>query len=211
MTLIQKTVQDSPVTCMCREGSKDDHVFGDIFRQNHYFFPHDMKGLVVVDVGAHIGSASLLAASRGATVYAFEPMKESFSILEQNIKNNPFCKIIARNVGLGTPGKRLLNINKNADCNSLHSLEDPENGIGTEEIEVISLAEALKDVPHIDILKLDCEGAEWEIFPEIIAGLHKRIPYFVGEIHPLYKLDGDEPEMYERKKVGTYVYTYTHL
>lgn len=202
-------IEKNNVTFYFRPGSKDPLVFNDIFRANHYYLPEDMSKMVFVDIGAHIGSASILAASRGAKVYSFEPTKESFDILKKNIGVNKY-DVSARNVGVGRPGKRFLNLNKNQDCNSLHDLEDPENFIGTEEVEIISLEEALKNIPKIDIMKIDCEGAEWEFFPEITNGLYKKIPYFIGEIHPLYKLDGvEEPPMYNKRSRDAYVYDYT--
>ncbi len=193
-----------------RPNSKDRGCISDIFQQNHYYFTQDMSGMVVMDVGAHIGSASLLAACRGAKVYAYEPMAENFAILQKNIAENKL-DITPFQMGVGIRGTRVLRLGKNQDCSSLYLLADGEEQVGEEQILVVPLESALINIPQIDILKLDCEGAEWEIFPEIEAGLHSKINMIVGEIHPKYRPeDGKEPTMYRKEKLGEYVYRYTH-
>ena len=52
-----------------RPGTADETVLNLVLARNHYGFPDDMTGMTVIDIGAHIGSATMLCASRGATVY----------------------------------------------------------------------------------------------------------------------------------------------
>jgi FkbM family methyltransferase len=60
------------------------------------------QGSVFYDVGANVGSYSLLAASRGMHVYAFEPMSANMARLEQNVGLNSYGKLIhAFGVALG--------------------------------------------------------------------------------------------------------------
>ena len=50
---------------------------------------HVREGDVFYDVGANVGGYTLIAASRGATVYAFEPEAMNFGRLVQNMELNP--------------------------------------------------------------------------------------------------------------------------
>ncbi|MEY4731167.1 MAG: hypothetical protein RL681_113 [Candidatus Parcubacteria bacterium] len=54
-------------------------------------------GDIVVDIGASIGAFSVLAAKRGAQVYAYDPTPRSFGLL---IKNTRGCTVVAYNVAV---------------------------------------------------------------------------------------------------------------
>ena len=50
-----------------------------------YFNEHITKDDIFFDIGANAGYYSLLAASKGATVYAFEPFPDTFDLLIDNV------------------------------------------------------------------------------------------------------------------------------
>ncbi|MEM1902847.1 MAG: FkbM family methyltransferase [Pyrobaculum sp.] len=62
----------------------------------------DVKGGVVLDVGAGIGDSTLFFVSRGARrVYAFEPVEKHFRYLVDNVaRNNAVDRVVAFNYGL---------------------------------------------------------------------------------------------------------------
>ena len=53
-----------------------------------HIHPNESDKLVVVDVGANIGACSLLFASKGCKVYAFEPVVHNFILLNKSIHDN---------------------------------------------------------------------------------------------------------------------------
>lgn len=64
------------------------------------------KGRVFYDIGANVGAYSLIAASRGFGVYAFEPSFSTFAVLNENIfLNHRNEKITAFCVALGDETK----------------------------------------------------------------------------------------------------------
>ena len=109
---------------------------------------------VVVDVGANIGTHSLLAASLGCEVYAIEPHPVIFKYLQENVLLNGF-DIKLFNLALGNFNAHILLSDKYAD---------EQNRIGNEGVKVrIRRLDDLLDMP-IDLLKVDTEGYEKFVF-----------------------------------------------
>lgn len=75
-----------------REGTFDTGIIQEVAYDPFYamsclFIGEDS---VVIDVGAHIGAFSVLAAARGARVVALEPVQENFQLLEENLRLNHY-------------------------------------------------------------------------------------------------------------------------
>lgn len=118
----------------------------------------------VVDVGANVGVFSIAAVSRfpNAKVFAFEPSTCNFNNLKTNIEGLPIC-IFNSAVG-GADGQSSLKID--GDPTSFYLSDENTDCIDGkyEVVEVKSLKSILELVGgQIDLLKLDCEGAEYEI------------------------------------------------
>ena len=76
----------------------------DVWIRNSYtpFDDSIKQGDVIVDIGAHIGSFSIFAATkfRDTIVYAYEPAPENFKLLKENIKLNKLNNIVPYNQGI---------------------------------------------------------------------------------------------------------------
>lgn len=135
----------------------------DIFLDDDYglnFFKSVLKNVTaIVDIGANQGLFTLAAYNIfRAKIYAYEPNNKVFAKLKYHCN---FCNADACNQAVGlNNGKVELQSAKD----SLHTKTiDSEVG----EIEQISLTRVLKKAGNnIDLLKLDCEGAEWEILQD---------------------------------------------
>lgn len=140
-------------------------------------------GDVVFDVGGHIGIFSLYAAHQGAKVYAFEPEASNYRKLQENIKlNNLEDRITALNYGLaGTSGVRRLDISDNSGGHSLLT----DVGSSFQDVAVKTFAEAANEltVKHIDLLKIDIEGGEYELFESLKDSELGMIKSIIGEFH----------------------------
>src|SRR3990167_1903907 len=82
----------------------DQEVVDHVYSENVYRLPKDIKDWNVLDIGANIGSFSILAAERGARVTAFEPQPENLKILKKNIQKSKL-KIDLIEKGIGKEGK----------------------------------------------------------------------------------------------------------
>ncbi len=126
---------------------------------------------VFIDIGANIGVFSLVAASivKNGQIHAFEPSKRLFNNLNANIALNGFTNLKTNNLGLfsETTNKNLHHPQGvgmiNAGAASLfpeHQVEIDNNEV--EQISLItfdSYAEK-NNLPKIDLIKMDIEGAE---------------------------------------------------
>lgn len=122
-------------------------------------------GMIFVDLGAHIGYFTLLAAKRVSPtghVYAFEPVPSTCRLLEQNILINGFQSVvtIVPKAVSEKSGRVRFFLPKNSSV-SAQIATDTENG-NCIEVETISLDEFFEQIgwPRIDLIKMDIEGAE---------------------------------------------------
>ena len=130
------------------------------------------RDMTVIDIGAHIGLYTLLAARAvgdNGKIYSFEPTLKTFNLLKQNININFFVrlnKIICEQLAVtNKKGKVKFFISQQKTChNSLYSL-NPKNSFIS--VKTTSLDAYLKPNEKVDIVKIDAEGSE----PLIIKGM----------------------------------------
>jgi FkbM family methyltransferase len=136
----------------------------------------------VVDIGAGLGDFTILAAKNcpDGQIFAYEPLKDSFDLLENNLTLNqvtnvyPFQQATASHRGLMVPieGK----------TESVSTRLTQAEAIAEDEtlfIPVITLAEILERLPngHCHLMKIDCEGCEFDLLlnspPELLARIDR--------------------------------------
>ncbi|HVZ66638.1 MAG TPA: FkbM family methyltransferase [Patescibacteria group bacterium] len=146
------------------------------------------KKPTIVDLGAHIGSFSVLAAKKfkdKGRIFSFEPDKENFLLLKENLALNKLKSVKAFNLGISDrKGKVYLknNINTDAYYIDLKTKNKPN-------CEVTTLPLALNKIglKKVDLLKIDVEGSEYEILNHkpTISYIKKNVSYVFIEYHEL--------------------------
>lgn len=130
----------------------------------------------VVDVGANVGAFAVLAVRRGANVEAYEPHPETFAHLERNVAGVGVrcveAAVVARPPRGGTVALEL-----DPDSDTRHRVGGP--GI---EVPAVTLSEAIAG--GCDLLKLDCEGAEFELLDLTSDDLLRGVRRIACEVHP---------------------------
>ncbi|MEL6865501.1 MAG: FkbM family methyltransferase [Bacteroidota bacterium] len=158
-----------------------------IFIEREYadWFPFYEK-VVIVDVGGHYGYFSLFAAmntAEGSAIYAIEPSAKNAAVFNQNVATCGFQNIHLLQKGLAAkPGEGQL-LGKHSFNYHIHHRATKAG----HSIELISLAQVMErfQLDHIDFLKLDCEGAEYEIILHAPDELLGRIRILSMEFHDM--------------------------
>ena len=158
-----------------RGGTDDRHVLFEVFAERIYPLPAG-RG-VVVDLGAHIGCFTLLAARAGHRVLAVEPSPANFSILRRNVQRNGVEDVELAQAAAGECRRTArLVLPDDASHTGRFSLF-PGRGVRTMPVPVLTLDEILRSarVDRVALLKLDCQGSEYEILYSAGVSLLERI------------------------------------
>ncbi|HZV20434.1 MAG TPA: FkbM family methyltransferase [Hyphomicrobiales bacterium] len=117
---------------------------------------------VIVDCGANIGITSLYLASRypNATVFSIEPHPENFALLQRNATQEPrIVPIHAAVTGIPQPHVKIT-LGRKAWGNGITEAQD---GFRVNAITLSGLTEK-RCIEYVDLLKIDIEGAEADVF-----------------------------------------------
>jgi len=159
---------------------KKKRFIGEVIIGNEYSFAFD--DLVVVDIGANIGTFSLWIYDRAKKIYAIEPVKEVLDCLDETIKDSNLTKIKTYQLAI-SDGNYLGMMKENGDP---HMGAWRINSQGKYPTEIMSLGKFFEKegIEHADIVKMDVEGEEEKIlladdFPK------DKISTIIGEDHDL--------------------------
>lgn len=175
-----------------RVPSTDVSAFEQIFIRQEYGFEVSRPPRTIIDAGANIGLASVYFANRfpAARIIAIEPEASNFEILQRNVL--PYGNIVALRAALWHENRRI-------------SLVDPAlghwgfmtqaagdgqqtSGSMVHEVQAWTIDRIMADhgIDHIDILKVDIEGAEREVFGDSSAWLGQ-VDALIVELHERLK------------------------
>ena len=138
---------------------------------------------VIIDVGAHIGLFALFASQfcKNGKIFCYEPIKENYKILIENIEMNQIQNIFPNNLAVTKETSR-VKIFLNDDQSGHSMFTQNKNFV---EVDSKSLSDIFIDngIKECDFLKLDCEGAEYEIVESISSDLFTKINKTAIEYH----------------------------
>lgn len=163
----------------------------------NYDYPFDnidfKEGDVVVDIGGNVGMVSIYLAKiyPFLKIYAFEPVKENYENFLKNIKLNniPDGIITLENKAVTKDGRK-INMNivpSNKGGSSISDIAGNNCNYQKDnlDIESITLNEIFKQhkITKLKLLKIDCEGSEYEILYNANKTNLKKITAIRGEFH----------------------------
>jgi FkbM family methyltransferase len=139
---------------------------------------------VIVDAGANIGLTALNFhwQAADAEIIAIEPEEENFSLLQKNTAKFPQIKTVQAALW---PRQASVSIRRvsNRSWDFQTAENEVDTGAGEIQCQVITLEEILDRYGRIDILKLDIEGAEWNLFEQSDLSWLDRVGLVVAEFH----------------------------
>ena len=210
MTALNRVTFDIAGTSMVmlvRPGTLDEAILHEVART----YPvgelveryRSQRSVTIFDIGAHIGAFSVTIAKLlpHATVHAFEPAPENFDVLQQNIRQAGVeSRVHATRAGISGGRKGFLaadDIGRSPDQRNTggHSVmgaqvHDRAPADGRESIELIDLGSLLDRQTHVDVMKIDCEGSEFEILYSLTPEQLAKIDSMIGEIHSCHGFAG---------------------
>jgi FkbM family methyltransferase len=148
-------------------------------------------GATILDIGANIGTFSVYAATsaRDVRICAYEPMADFHSLLLQNVRLNGLERAIkCFNCAVAADAStRQLFVE--SETFSFPTLIAPQDAPRRRRVEVpcATLLEILDSngLTQVDLLKMDCEGAEYEILYRAPHACFDRIREIRMEYHNL--------------------------
>jgi FkbM family methyltransferase len=166
-----------------RPGTSDLMVFHEIFADKGYeFATWDISPKLIVSAGANIGLTSLYFARKhpGAQIIVIEPEASNVEILRRNTLAEPNIKVIH---GALWPRKTTLSIvDDHAEKWAFSFRETCEGDSGIEAWTIPNIL-TFAGAGQIDLLKIDIEGAEKELFTSGWEEWLPRVNRIVIELH----------------------------
>lgn len=146
-----------------------------------------------LDIGAWIGPTVLYAAKKARHVWAFEPDATAFRHLAWNIELNGLTNVSALPVALSdrTGVARMASFGGEAG-DSMTSLLNAQAAGGADVVTLgwgAFLADT--DLSAVSLVKMDVEGAEFDLLPALLPWLRTQRPTLYLSTHAPYLSEGD--------------------
>ena len=138
---------------------------------------------IIIDIGAHIGLFSLLVSQLCKTgkILSFEPVRENFDLLVSNLKLNHVENVLPFNIAVSkNSGSLDLFLNNDQSAHSIFSKSS--ESISVESTSLQKIFDENK-ISACKLLKLDCEGAEYQIIDSLPSEYLDKIQNIVMEYH----------------------------
>lgn len=197
MLVKEKVLGMDMIMPLTQDGIQKDLLVHGIREEDstRFMFTQIKEGDVVIDAGANIGYyvniERKLVGMKGM-VYAVEPVKRNFEILDMNMKLHPRpYNVYIERTAFGDKDSNDEKIFLSTHCN-LHSfVKDIHQTNNTEKVKMVKLDTFVKNrgIERLDFIRMDVEGYEVFIIKGAWQTLLKYKPKLFIEIHPKHVLN----------------------
>ena len=153
-----------------------------------YYLPLALEPRVILDIGSNIGTSILFFHEQfpSARIYGFEPHPETFRILQANVGSIPSVEVF--NYALGGTDARISVEFDGIDFSGFVAKPGSANPRGlaaTTDCEVKHAGKVMKNLglTQADLIKIDCEGAEYDVLTALPEEMLRECKWIVGEMH----------------------------
>ncbi|MGB5080846.1 MAG: FkbM family methyltransferase [Burkholderiales bacterium] len=174
-----------------RPGSSDPEVIYKILLRRgakaEYHIPERFSPGAIWDIGANIGAASLYFSEcyPDAAIHCFEPVPENHAMILRNIEG--LERIRAHGFAMGAK-EGMLEIRASDAARNFGGFSFHDAGTAKAaglKVQVRTPRSVIEDgtAPSPDLIKIDVEGAEYDILTAFEPGILERVGWITGELH----------------------------
>ena len=165
------------ITCVDTFNEKYHHLY---IPQN---IDNNLSVKVILDFGSNIGTSIILYRHYfpNATILGVEMEKTNFELCKRNVEG--LSNVYIENLAIWSIDDSVLGFDKINDANAFHINEKSSNING--QIKSITVEKLFQkySLNHVDLVKIDIEGAEKNIFFEGSLGWLNQVDYIILEFH----------------------------
>ena len=138
---------------------------------------------IIIDIGAHIGLFTLYASQycKNGTIFCFEPVEENYNVLLDNIKQNNLKNVKSFKSAV-SKNESTVTIYHNKDEAGHSMFSSTSHALRVDSISLKKIMDE-NSIDRCDLIKLDCEGAEYEIIESLPLEYFKKISKMIIEYH----------------------------
>ncbi len=190
------TVPGSDIRLLIRLGTPDIQVFNEIYHEKEQDWNFEVAPKTILDAGAYTGLSTVYFATRypGAKIIAIEPSEENFALLTRNVSK--LKNVHAINAALWGESSSLVLTDPGRDYWGLTVQESDTSAspdqtgplVSTSKVDALTISDLIDDygVDRVNLLKLDIEGSEKEVFSNARPWIDRVDAIFV-ELHDRFK------------------------
>lgn len=183
---------------LLRSHTTDYSTFKQIFIKEDYNINFSFDPEIIIDAGANIGLASIYFSNRfpSALVYAIEPEKSNYSTLLKTV--NAYSNVTPINAALHHTNNLRLELFDRGIGHwgfTTQAVKNNNRVTKLDKIETVSIYSiiSLYSLKIIDILKIDIEGAEVEVFQKNSELWLPRVRCIIIEFHERFRPNSQLP------------------
>ncbi|MBU0959657.1 MAG: FkbM family methyltransferase [Nanoarchaeota archaeon] len=178
-----------------RNGTKHK-VFSTSFNIINHIYNYDIyqrklleEGDTIIDIGAHAGVFSIAAAKNvgpKGKIYSFEPTNTNFNLLKENILLNDFPNVFPfKQAVWSKKTTKEIKIHSEIFGEGSHSFYGTRGNSIVEKVNCVTLKDIFiqNKIKTVKLLKLDCEGSEYEILFKTPKQILNKIQNISMELH----------------------------
>lgn len=176
---LYRLVTDTGLTLWYRRDRGDIQSIREILVDEIYRLPEGVRPTSLVDFGAHIGVATvwLCREYQISDVAAVEPHPDNFALLERNCRDNDLKGHLVQAAVGAASGEVLFSAPSHSNLGRTGTGDDVVESVGVD-----TLMRGLAFAP--DLVKIDIEGGEGELFTDDVIAWVDRVQAIVMEMHP---------------------------